>query len=524
MPQLSDTNPWGVGTSQQTRYLYGTWVPKMAEAGVKWVRDTVAQWGTVEPTNNAWSWSWTDSYLSTIKANNMYASGFLSPGVGWLTSTAPTGFANGAAELAEFAQYVTAVVGRYKGDIAYWELGNETQLISGMTPEYYAALLVTAYDAAKAADPEARIGISLASVDVDYIKRMIKAGAADHFDFLIVHPYELAGTLNDGQEPLYMHMVPTIRQMLADVNPAKVNVPIWITEVGEAATPGNLPELANQAQALWKIYTMGIAQGVAVVDWFEAYESDYHLGLLTSTGAKNPAWFALDNLTAQLGDHPVYKGWVLLNGTDYGFVFQGASTTVMAAWAPPGSTHTVSFGQSVQVMGVNASTGAISTTTVSSYSLTNSAVLVIGVPASLVTQAQANLPFPLPWNGDHTNDASVSVTMGASNTELGLHQFYADSRSTATTFLGASARYAGVAAGQTFTVDPNFLAYTHAAIKITAVVSRGRQRQCRIQPQVRVRQQRRQRGQRASFREHRLEHHSHVQRPVAHAYLDHFQR
>ena len=49
-----DLNPFGVGSSAQTMGLYSSWLPKMATAGVKWVR-LFPDWGTIEPTAGTWS-------------------------------------------------------------------------------------------------------------------------------------------------------------------------------------------------------------------------------------------------------------------------------------------------------------------------------------------------------------------------------------------------------------------------------------------------------------------------------------
>src|SRR5262249_54762148 len=147
-----------------------------------------------------------------------------------------------------------------------------------------------------------------------------------------------------------------------------------------------------------KAYSMAIAEGVDCVQWFEARESHYHMGLLDGSGRPTPSYTALQNLTALLGDNPRYLGWVQPNGTDQGFVFQGATTTVLAIWAPPGSTDTIDFGQTVQI--VDPLTGGLTST--DTWTLTNAPVLVVGVPSGLVDQAQANLGLPYPWGGDYT--------------------------------------------------------------------------------------------------------------------------
>ena len=105
--------------------------------------------------------------------------------------------------------------------------------------------------------------------------------------------------------------------------------------------------------------------------------------------------------------------------------------------------------------------------------MTSAPILVVGVPATFVKQAQANRPLPFPWDGDYTGKTSVSVTMGSPNTEKGLHQLGADSTSADVNIDGYAARDCSKSGGQTFAVDPNFLSYTTEPITITVVVRRG---------------------------------------------------
>jgi hypothetical protein len=453
-------SPFGVASSAEYSGAFSTWAPKMAQAGATQVR-IFPEWRGVQPSRGTWNWSQVDSILATAANNNLTVSGLFLYNAPWLTGSYPTG-----SGLSDFSTYVSGVVTHCQGSVENWEVWNEPQNFGAVPAAAYANLVSTAYDAAKAADPNAQIGMSVASVDVVYLEQAILAGAADHFDFIAVHPYEGLGTAAAGQEANFMSIVPTIRKMLAADDPALVNVPIWFTELGEATSTSVTP--TKQAQDLVKAYSMSIAEGVACVDWFEAMGTIYHMGLLDGSAHPTLGYTALQNLTAQLSSNPQYLGWVQLNNQDYGFVFQGATTTVLATWAPPGSTDNVDFGQTVQIM--DPLTGG--TTSASTYSLTNAPVLVAGLPSSLVTQAQANVNQPFPWGGDYTGASSVSVSMGAPNTEQGLHQVSPDGSSTAVLVSGVSARDCSRSSGQSFTVDPNFLSYTPTTIRITAVVRR----------------------------------------------------
>jgi hypothetical protein len=138
-----------------------------------------------------------------------------------------------------------------------------------------------------------------------------------------------------------MNIVPTVRKMLAAQNPARVDVPILFTELGcDAKAKG----AERQAHALIKAYTMSIAQGVACVQWFEGRDGDSGpMGLLDPKGNPRPAYKALGQMIENLGNHPRYLGWVLLNGRNYAFVFEGAKGNVLITWVPGGTSDRVNL-------------------------------------------------------------------------------------------------------------------------------------------------------------------------------------
>src|SRR3954466_1619035 len=135
-----------------------------------------------------------------------------------------------------WSKYVSELVKHAASRAKRWEVWNEPPNFTGkdQTPADYAKIVASAYDAAKAADPTCEVGLAAKSAHVNYLEQVIKAGAKDHFDFITLHPYEVLGGVADnaGTEPVYMHIVPTLRKMLAAQDPAKANVPVIFTELG----------------------------------------------------------------------------------------------------------------------------------------------------------------------------------------------------------------------------------------------------------------------------------------------------
>jgi len=212
---------------------------------------------------------------------------------------------------------------------------------------------------------------------------------------------------------------------------------------------------------------LGLAQGVRRIHWFEGIDGDSGpFGLIagnTGSAPKRPSYTSLAQLIKALGQTPRFVGWLLLDGKHDGFVFEGPNGAVLATWSGPGVSAKVSLGGKVRV--IQPRTGEATET--DSVELTNSPVLIDGVPAKLVADARANVGHPFPWGGDFTGAASVSWEAGA---EKGLH---AVGKAKIITIDGKDARDISAVSGQAFTVDPNFLSYTAVPIKITVVLRRN---------------------------------------------------
>jgi hypothetical protein len=464
-------SPFGIGScyiNNRSVQDNARWIPQMAAIGIRVMRTGHTEWRNVEPEEGRWTWQALDSQMSYMTSNQMDFGGLLLGSVPWDKSSHAAGLP--VNNLPAWSAYVSNLVSHCRGRVKHWEVWNEPPNFTApnQTPADYAKVVIAAYDSAKAADPACLVGLAAKSVHVNYLEQVIKAGAKDHFDYITLHPYEVLGTVADnlGTEAVYMNIVPTVRKMLDAQNPANRNVPIVFTELGYDAKKGT----AQQGQALVKAYVMGIAQGVACIQWFEGRDGDSGpMGLLDDKGTPRPAYTAMAQMIRHLGQHPTYLGWVLLNNQDYGFVFQGAEATVLVAWSPKGTHDRIHFGREVQI--VDPLTGQRTSTT--SYELSASPIIVIDVPANLVAQAQANRTRPLPWGGDYAHAKSVSITYGRQTAENGLHTLSGDAIGADVLAYGGSARAGNIPGGNAFVVDPSFLTYTAAPIEITVVVRRN---------------------------------------------------
>lgn len=476
-----DFNPFGIGschTNNTSAQANMRWVPQMAAIGITNQRTPHTGWSAVEPAEGQFNFETLDAQIAYLESQHFAFGGILAGNPKWNVKDAKGGLPTN--NIAGWSKYVGEVVKHCKGKIKYWEVWNEPPngTRRDQTPADYAKLVCAAYDAAKAADPNCLVGIAAKSVAINYLDQVIVAGAKGHFDYVTLHPYEVAGCTitHPGTEVVFLQIHDTLRKMLAVRDPAKVNCPVVFTEIGYAAGGqystkiGVFSAPQVQAHALVKYYTMSFAQGINCVQWFEARDGDSGpMGIIDAKGNPRPAYTAYGTMIKQFGQRPTYLGWVLLNEKHYGFVFQGAKGPLLATWAATKTPDNIDFGQPVQI--IDPLTGNASQA--ASYALTIAPILVDGVPEKLLQQAKDNKSKPFTWGGDFTGVKSVSVTMGEKNIEKGLHTKSAESIAADVLAYGGSARAGTVPGGNVFMVDPNFLSYVSTPIEISVVVRRN---------------------------------------------------
>jgi len=158
-------------------------------------------------------------------------------------------------DLADWGDYVAAVVSRYRGRVRYYQLWNEPNIYpewgeQPVDPEGYTRLLCEGYARARQADPDAVIisGALAPTValtwrdlsDFVFLQRMYDAGAAACFDILAVNDYMLwSGPTDRRMRPLNINFSRPvyIRDiMVANGDAAK---PIWISEMNSNAVPND---------------------------------------------------------------------------------------------------------------------------------------------------------------------------------------------------------------------------------------------------------------------------------------------
>jgi len=164
----------------------------------------------------------------------------------------------------DFADFVAALVSRYKGRVRYYQLWNEPNIYPewgsyAISPEDYARLLCLAADAAQAADPDVVIinGAMASTIVLDpaaappgnalndflFMQRLYDAGAADCFDIVAIQGYGLwSGPTDRRMNPRVLNFSRPLFMRDLMVANGDAHKPIWISEMNWNAAPDDVPD------------------------------------------------------------------------------------------------------------------------------------------------------------------------------------------------------------------------------------------------------------------------------------------
>jgi hypothetical protein len=474
-----DSSPWALTTGSESLAGYPRFNPLLRQAGVRWLR-AFYEWQVIQPQQGYWNWVLSDRLVENARANHLHLTFALAYFAPWASADGGTRRFP-IKDIQYWREYVGEMVRRYHKDVKYWEVWNEFNgsFAENGSPKIYADLVREASISAKKIDPDAKVGLSVANFDVGFLDATIKAGAANYFDYICIHPYETLSRLSDGGEVQFLDMASSIRQMLV-ANNQPPDIPLWITEIG-AEAPAKADEQSDRRQAvlLSKAYLLSIASGIRRVFWFEAIDPpgahQTGLGLLRSDFTPRPSYEVLKRLTDILGPEPASVGWLKLGDGGYGFVFNGSGKDILAAWAPPRSNVDVKFSRDVNVVDLDGQRRQIAAG--QSLTLTGAPQFISDVPPELMLKAKSSRNEPYPWTKDYSQSQTVNAHLQASNVENGLRQVNPD---TTVPVLSGDiswrrtdfSRPDGEGHYVYFAVDPKFMPFGTRAVEVAAKVKR----------------------------------------------------
>jgi hypothetical protein len=222
------------------------------EMGASWIVEYFP-WAYYEPAPGRFDWSHADLVVDHARRQGLQVIARLGLVPEWARPgtkdepTTPTYLDE--EHYAEFAEYARSFVEHFRGRVHAIVIWNEPNIglewgYRPVDPEGYTALLRTVYALTKQADPEVVIlGGALAPTlapvgdpegmnDLDYLRRMLAAGAGDGMDGLAVHAYGWQMPPDAPADPARVNLARTelLRQLL--VESGHPDLPIYITEGG----------------------------------------------------------------------------------------------------------------------------------------------------------------------------------------------------------------------------------------------------------------------------------------------------
>jgi hypothetical protein len=297
--------PFGMGV-YMTRFAPAQW-PLLAErlqnAGVQWSREDVP-WSLVEPEPGRFDFKAMDALVDFLSGLNIRVYGILHGSVAW---------ANPAwRHVDAFAEYVHQTVRHFRGRVEYWEIWNEPNRANfwndAPNPDEYHALLKSAYEAAKRANPACRILLgSMACLDVIYLRRLFELGAGSYYDLMNIHPYRLLASVESRD------LVMDLERLNALCAAYGCLKPTWLTELGWPTGAHLAVSEQTQAEYLVKAHVMALSvPGLEKFFWYNFQDDradpaywEWNLGVLRHDLSPKPAYRAFAAMTR------------LLQGLDY---------------------------------------------------------------------------------------------------------------------------------------------------------------------------------------------------------------
>jgi hypothetical protein len=297
----------------------------LQEAGVTWIRDsggrgprTFTSWWRVEPEQGEWTWAEADEDLDMALSYGFTYVGYLGRPAEWARLDGSEGENDHPRDMDQFRTYVRAVVQRYgfgdggKRQIRYWEVGNEPNNNDyyRSDPRQYLDLLMAAYEAVKAVDPDAKVilgglggvGLNDSNPFEEYI---FENGASHYFDIFNFHAY--GSTRYVGGDYNFVQTI-TLAKELAETYGFD-DKPMWLTETGSNSdSDGDFESDPSgeerQADDLRFRYSTALDHGIDKVFWFKHRDP----------GSDN-WWGTIGMLHNDLEPKPAYSAYIDMTGS-----------------------------------------------------------------------------------------------------------------------------------------------------------------------------------------------------------------
>jgi hypothetical protein len=361
---------------------------RLRQAGVVWARNWALDWNEVEPRPGEFAWAEADRQVKRVQESGWQVLSLLPAfsATRW-SSELPADFkvpptwrgahdwawlASAPKDPAQMADYIRAVVGRYKGSLKYWEFLNEPGTSTALPSPYrgmpgyrydaqtYLDLLKVGSKAVRETDPAAKLIGGFALEVLFRAPQFIRGGGLELIDILSIHPYAF---FEESPE----QFIPQLDKLLAlmDASPSG-RKPIWVTESGYyaeddkpwepwIAPPGHFSAAVTmKSEKMAADHTIRqavvlFAHGVEKIIYHQGADGELNSGLhnlenclLGPRGTPQKVYPATAYLAHLFGTDFKYVAAMekpaeingLSTGAVHGYAFQCGNKAVLVAWAP----------------------------------------------------------------------------------------------------------------------------------------------------------------------------------------------
>lgn len=260
-----------------------------------------------------------------------------------------------------FARYAEFLARELKGKVRYFEVWNEPNVDAfwrpKKNPENYVKLLKEVYPAVKRGNPEAVVvGVSLATLDMEFLNAVLEKGALKYMDVLSIHPYCHPRTPEEAQ------IFEKLKQIINKTKEMGTPKPIWLTEIGFPTNTGSGVTEIRQAELIARTYLLSLSvPEIQTTFWYwlgpdgpKDWWAEDRFGILHQDWSPKPSYIALKSLIRILKDaefvkefSPAEKIHILQFKKDDGLIY--------SLWAEDVKKHLVikNAGEPIKVVFLN---------------------------------------------------------------------------------------------------------------------------------------------------------------------------
>ena len=347
-------SPWGMAAGAGSMGYYPRFTPILHEAGVTWLR-IFPEWQTIQPRQGQWNWEVSDRLVADARAGKVQILGLWCYFAPW--ASADGGTRKGPIkDMQYWRDYVRATVSRYHKDIKYWEVWNEFDgsFYEGRLGQNKSRTMPTSWWRRMTRRRRSTRTSRSAPASADgFLDLAIKAGAADHFDFVACTPTPTWARWPRAGSRATWAWRPTSadarRQQAAGRHPdldhrIRPGAPVKADPRRDAhqADCWSRPISSRSPRALNAYSGSRPAGGFG--RWRPHRLRHHPFRLDAAPRVSGP-----EDDDELLGKQPHYVGWLDMGTGGYGFVFRRQEKDVLAAWAPAGKPHPAAFASAVQV-------------------------------------------------------------------------------------------------------------------------------------------------------------------------------